>query len=130
MHRNTYLNSPGILDFDYSLRKNHNIYFAGQMTGVEGYIESCSSGYVAGINAGRRALGLEPIDFTQETVIGALAHYVSSSCISGNFQPMNANFGVVAPLGYKVKGGKKARNEEIAKRSLSKIKTIKEGNSI
>ena len=130
MHRNTYLNSPGILDFDYSLRKNPSIYFAGQMTGVEGYIESCSSGYVAGINAGRQALGLERIDFTENTVIGALAHYVSSSCISGNFQPMNANFGIVAPLNYKVKGGKKARNAEIAKRSLTSIHALKEGNNL
>ena len=126
MHRNTYLNSPEILDIDYSLRKNPNVYFAGQITGVEGYIESCSSGFVAGYNAARRALGLPKLDFTNKTVIGALAHYVSSPCVSGNFQPMNANFGIVAPLERKVKGGKKARNEEIAKRALSIIKNLKE----
>ncbi|MBE6624125.1 MAG: methylenetetrahydrofolate--tRNA-(uracil(54)-C(5))-methyltransferase (FADH(2)-oxidizing) TrmFO [Ruminococcaceae bacterium] len=126
MHRNTYLNSPGLLDYDYSLKNNGNIYFAGQMTGVEGYIESCSSGFVAGINAARRALGLEKIDFTDKTVIGALSHYVSGSTISSNFQPMNANFGIVASLDYKVKGGKKARNEEIAKRALSMIEALKE----
>jgi methylenetetrahydrofolate--tRNA-(uracil-5-)-methyltransferase len=126
MHRNTYLNSPGLLDCDYSLKSNGNIYFAGQMTGVEGYIESCSSGFVAGVNAARRALGLEKIDFTDRTVIGALSHYVSGSTISSNFQPMNANFGIVAPLDYKVKGGKKARNEEIAKRALTLIEAFKE----
>jgi methylenetetrahydrofolate--tRNA-(uracil-5-)-methyltransferase len=126
MHRNTYLKSPGLLDCDYSLKSNGNIYFAGQMTGVEGYIESCSSGFVAGVNAGRRALGLEKIDFTDRTVIGALSHYVSGSTISSNFQPMNANFGIVAPLDYKVKGGKKARNEEIAKRALTLIEAFKE----
>ena len=127
MHRNTYLNSPGLLDYDYSLKSNGNIYFAGQMTGVEGYIESCSSGFVAGVNAARRALGLDKIDFTDKTVIGALSHYVSGSTnVSSNFQPMNANFGIVAPLDYKVKGGKKARNEEIAKRALAAIEDMKE----
>ncbi len=126
MHRNTYLNSPGLLDCDYSLKNNGNIYFAGQMTGVEGYIESCSSGFVAGVNAARHALGLDKIDFTDKTVIGALSHYVSGSTFSSNFQPMNANFGIVAPLEYKVKGGKKARNEEIARRALSAIDSLKE----
>ena len=125
MHRNTYLNSPGILDAYYSLVKNQNIFFAGQMTGVEGYIESASSGFVAGINAAKAALGQEKIDFTDKTVIGALSHYVSNGNLSGNFQPMNANFGIVAPLDYKVKGGKKARNEEIAKRALKTIEDIK-----
>ena len=126
MHRNTYLNSPGLLDHDYSLKSNKKIYFSGQMTGVEGYIESCSSGFVAGVNAALQALGKEKIDFTSKTVIGALSHYVSGSIISGNFQPMNANFGIVSPLEYKVKGGKKARNEELAKRSLKVIDEIKE----
>ncbi len=125
MHRNTYLDSPKYLSCTYSLKNNPNIYFAGQMTGVEGYIESTSSGFVAGINAANRALGKEEIDFTKETVIGALAHYVNDGAYLGNFQPMNANFGIVAPLSYKVKGGKKARNEEIAKRALSVIEKIK-----
>ncbi len=126
MHRNTYINSPKYLSIHYSLRENPNIFFAGQMTGVEGYIESTSSGYVAGINASRRARGLDELDFTDETVIGALSHYVSNGAYSGNFQPMNANFGIVSPLGYKVKGGKKFRNEELAKRALNKIETMKE----
>ncbi len=125
MHRNTYLNSPGILNCHFSLVKNNNVYFAGQMTGVEGYIESASSGFVAGINATKLALGKEQIDFTEKTVIGALSHYVSRGNVSGNFQPMNANFGIVAPLDRKVKGGKKARNEEIAKRALQTIDDIK-----
>ena len=125
MHRNTYLNSPGILDCNYSLKKNSKIYFAGQMTGVEGYIESASSGFVAGLNAAMMALGKEQIDFTNKTVIGALSHYVSTGSLSGNFQPMNANFGIVAPLEYKVKGGKKFRNEEIAKRALNYIDELK-----
>ena len=125
MHRNTYLDSPKFLSCYYSLESNPKIYFAGQMTGVEGYIESTSSGYVAGINAARQALGQEQIDFTKETVIGSLAHYVNDGAYSGNFQPMNANFGIVAPLEYKVKGGKKARNAEIAKRALLVIENLK-----
>ena len=125
MHRNTFINSPKYLNFDFSLKKNANIFFAGQMTGVEGYIESTASGFVAGINAAQRALGAECVDFTKETVIGSLAHYVNDGAYSSAFQPMNANFGIVAPLGYKVKGGKKARNEEIAKRSLEVINKIK-----
>lgn len=125
MHRNTYLDSPKYLTHFYSLKDNPNIYFAGQMTGVEGYVESASSGYVAGINAARRARGLDEIDFTDKTVIGALSHFVNNGGFSGNFQPMNANFGIVAPLDYKVKGGKKARNEEIAKRALSTIELLK-----
>ncbi len=125
MHRNTYLDSPKYLSHNYSLKSNSNIYFAGQMTGVEGYIESASSGFVAGINAARRSLGLEQIDFTDKTVIGSLSHFVENGAYSGNFQPMNANFGIVAPLDYKVKGGKKARNEEIAKRALNIIEQLK-----
>ncbi len=125
MHRNTYIDSPKYLTKFYSLRSNPNVFFAGQMTGVEGYIESASSGFVAGINATRLAKGTELLDFTDETVIGALSHFVENGAFSGNFQPMNANFGIVAPLGYKVKGGKKARNEEIAKRAIEKIKSLK-----
>ena len=95
------------------------------MTGVEGYIESASSGFVAGVNASRLARGIELMDFTDKTVIGALSHFVNNGSYSGNFQPMNANFGIVAPLEYKVKGGKKARNEEIAKRALKTIELLK-----
>ncbi len=125
MHRNTYLNSPGFLNPDYSVKKEGRIYFAGQMTGVEGYVESASSGFVAGVNAAMQALGRDPIVFPKETEIGALAHYVSEGGVSSSFQPMNANFGIIAPFDKKIKGGKKARNEAYAERSLQMIKEIK-----
>ncbi len=121
MHRNTYLNSPGILTPIYSTVKHPALFFAGQMTGVEGYVESASSGFVAGVNAARLALGEPPIVFPKETEIGALAHYVSEGGVSSNFQPMNANFGIIAPLDKKVKGGKKYRNEAYSARSLEII---------
>ena len=118
MHRNTYIDSPNYLDADYSLRKNKDIFFAGQMTGVEGYVESTGSGFVAGINAVARVLGERSVIFPRETMLGAMAYYISSGAISGNFVPMNANFGIVEPLPYRVKGGKVAKYEVIAKRSL------------
>ena len=118
MHRNTYLNSPGMLSSVYSMNEHPNLFFAGQMTGVEGYIESTSSGFVAGINAARLALGEDKIVFPRETEIGALAHYVSEGGISSSFQPMNANFGIIAPFEKKIKGGKRNRNEAYAARSL------------
>jgi len=117
MHRNTFLNSPDLLDADYSLRENHNIYFAGQMTGVEGYIESAASGFVAGVNAALRAMEKPAYLFPREMMTGAMAHYVSHGDKT-TFQPMNANFGVIPPLGFKVKGGKKYRNEAMANRAL------------
>ena len=118
MHRNTYLNSPGFLTSVYSTVKNEKLFFAGQMTGVEGYVESASSGFVAGVNAALLAVGEEQITFPKETEIGALAAYVSEGGVSSSFQPMNANFGIIAPFDKKVKGGKKARNEAYAERSL------------
>ena len=120
MHRNTYLCSPKLLSPDYSLRKEPDIFFAGQMTGVEGYIESTSSGWLAGTNAARRVLGKEPLMPENICVIGSLARYVSDPNVV-NFQPMNANFGLVAPLDRKVKGGKAARNEAISQRALEYI---------
>lgn len=123
MHRNTYLRSPGLLTPRYAMKALPTVFFAGQMTGVEGYVESTSSGFVAGVNAARLAQGKEPIDFPQTTEIGALAHYISESQTS-DFQPMNANFGIIAPLPAKVKGGKVARNQAYAARSLSLIKTL------
>ena len=121
MHRNTYLNSPGFLTETYAVKSNPRLFFAGQMTGVEGYVESASSGFVAGVNAALSALGKEPLIFPRETEIGALAHYVSLGGVSSSFQPMNANFGIIAPLDKKVKGGKKYRNEAYAIRSLAII---------
>ena len=123
MHRNTYLNSPELLTNVYSMRNNPNLFFAGQMTGVEGYIESTSSGFVAGINAAIKVLGKDPIVFPRETEIGALAAYISEGGISSSFQPMNANFGIIAPFDKKVKGGKKNRNDAYAARSLEIIST-------
>lgn len=121
MHRNTYLNSPGLLSCTYEMKKREGLFFAGQMTGVEGYVESTSSGFVAGINAARRVLGLDAVIFPKTTEIGALAHYVSEGGVSSSFQPMNANFGIIAPLDNKVKGGKKARNGAYAERALTVI---------
>ena len=122
MHRNTYLNSPSLLDECYGFKGREGLFFAGQMTGVEGYVESCSSGFVAGINAAKMALGSERVIFPPETEIGALAHYVSRGGISKDFQPMNANFGIIAPFDKKIKGGKRNRNEAYAERSLEIIK--------
>ena len=121
MHRNTYLNSPEILSPDYSMRDRPNVFFAGQMTGVEGYIESAGSGLVAGINAAKRALGEDRVVFPEITMIGAMAAYVSRGGVSGRFTPMNANFGIVPPLDHRVKGGKVARYEVVAARALEAI---------
>ncbi len=123
MHRNTYLRSPGLLTPQYAMKTCPNIFFAGQMTGVEGYIESTSSGFVAGVNAARMAKGETAFDFPAITEIGALAHYVSEA-VTSNFQPMNANYGIIEPLPAKVKGGKVARNQAYATRSLSYIDTL------
>ncbi len=126
MHRNTYLDSPKYLNPDYSMKNNENVFFAGQMTGVEGYIESTGSGFVAGINAAERIRGGERVIFPKTTMIGAMAHYISFGNMSGNFVPMNANFGIVEPLGYKVKGGKMAKYEVISARALEALETYAE----
>jgi methylenetetrahydrofolate--tRNA-(uracil-5-)-methyltransferase len=123
MHRNTYLQSPGLLAADYSMLKSPNTFFAGQMTGVEGYVESAGSGLVAGINAAKRALGEEALIFPEETMLGAMAAYVSRGGV-GAFTPMNANFGIVPPLGYRVKGGKAAKNEKLAERALAMLDAL------
>ena len=125
MHRNTFLCSPDLLDADYSMRANHNIFFAGQMTGVEGYIESAASGFVAGINASLRAFGKESFIFPREMMTGAMAYYISHGDKT-TFQPMNANFGVMPALENKVKGGKRVRNEAFAIRALAKTDEIKD----
>ena len=125
MHRNTYLNSPQLLDRYYRLKSEPRISFAGQMTGVEGYVESCASGMLVGIETAHRLLGKEAVDFPQETAIGALGLYVSGGSVSGNFQPMNINFGIITPLGYRVKG-KRNKNAEISKRSLEIIDRLRE----
>ena len=124
MHRNTYLDSPRLLDRYYRLRKEPRIAFAGQMTGVEGYVESCASGFLAGVEMARRLRCLDAVDFPRETAIGALGLYVSNESV-GAFQPMNINFGIMPPLGYKVKG-KRNKNAELSARSLALIDAMRE----
>ena len=116
MHRNTYLDSPRLLDRYYRLKSDPRIAFAGQMTGVEGYVESCASGFLAGVELARRLNGQAPIDFPAETAIGALGLYVSNGSV-GDFQPMNINFGIIPPLDHRVKG-KRNKNAELSRRSL------------
>ena len=124
MHRNTFINSPQLLDRFYRVIKSPKTFFAGQITGVEGYVESASSGMSAGINVARILSGKEPVDFTSLTAIGALSHYVSEGSV-GTFQPMNVTFGIIDPLGVKIR--KKAeKNAAISKRALEKIEEIKD----
>ena len=124
MHRNTFLNSPKLLDCAYSDRREPMVAFAGQMTGVEGYVESAASGMLVGIETAARVLGLPPVDFPQETAIGSLGLYISGGSV-GDFQPMNINFGIISPLGYRVKG-KRNKNAEISRRSLEIIEKLRE----
>ncbi len=124
MHRNTFINSPKLLNKYYQVEKNKKIFFAGQITGVEGYIESASSGMVAGINMSKLVLGEEMTDFTRYTASGALAHYVSEGSV-GDFQPMNITFGIIEPLGERVRK-KREKNALISQRALEKLKEIKE----
>ena len=124
MHRNTYLDSPRLLDRYYRLRKQPRIVFAGQMTGVEGYVESCASGFLAGVELARRLKGQAPLNFPQETAIGALSLYVSNESV-GVFQPMNINFGIIPPLDHRVKG-KRNKNAELSARSLQIIDQMRE----
>ena len=123
MHRNTYLDSPRLLDRYYRLKADPRIAFAGQMTGVEGYVESCASGFLAGVELARRLNGQAPIDFPAETAIGALGLYVSNGSV-GDFQPMNINFGIIPPLDHRVKG-KRNKNAELSRRALEILEPIK-----
>ena len=122
MHRNTYLDSPRLLDRYYRVKKDPRICFAGQITGVEGYVESTASGFLAAVELAHRIQGLPPVDFPQETAMGALALYISNESVV-DFQPMNVNFGIIPPLGYKVKG-KRNKNAELSKRSLEILDSI------
>ena len=124
MHRNTYLDSPRLLDRYYRVRGQERIAFAGQITGVEGYVESTASGFLAGVELARRLTGREPLDFPRETAIGALAHYVSNESVT-DFQPMNINFGIMPSLDHKVKG-KRNKNAELSQRSLALIDGLRE----
>ena len=123
MHRNTYLHSPGFLNDCYAVASRPDLFFAGQMTGVEGYIESAGSGLVAGVNAARRARGMEPFVFPRHTMLGAMAAYVAHGG-AADFDPMNANFGIVEPLEKRVRGGKTARNEAISARALQALADV------
>ena len=120
MHRNTFINSPRLLDAAYRLRTRRNIFFAGQITGVEGYVESASSGLVAGINAARQLKGLDDLIFPATTVTGALARYVSNPA-NTNFQPMNAAFGIMDPLDERIRN-KKEKYARMAERALRVIR--------
>ena len=121
MHRNTYINSPVLLNETFNLKNNKNIFFAGQITGVEGYVESIAAGLVAGINAVNTYNNEELLAFSEETVIGALAKYIASP--NKRFQPMNANFGILPPLEKNIKD-KKERYKQMAERSLENITKI------
>ncbi|AEP86602.1 MULTISPECIES: FADH(2)-oxidizing methylenetetrahydrofolate--tRNA-(uracil(54)-C(5))-methyltransferase TrmFO [Bacillus] len=122
MHRNTFINSPSLLKPTYQFKNRSDLFFAGQMTGVEGYVESAASGLVAGINAAKLVLGEELVTFPQETTIGSMAHYITTTN-QKNFQPMNANFGLLKELPVKIKN-KKERNEQYANRAIETIQTI------
>lgn len=122
MHRNTFLNSPKLLDACYADRRDPMVAFAGQMTGVEGYVESCASGYLAAVSMAARLEGRPVPDFGTMTAIGALAHYVSDGTVA-SFQPMNVNFGIIAPLEQRVRG-KANKNLAIANRSLAHLEAM------
>ncbi len=122
MHRNTFLHSPGFLDEHYQMIARPGTYFAGQMTGVEGYVESASSGLVAGISLARQILDMPPVDFTRLTAIGALAHHVAHA--AGDFQPMNANFGLIEPYEKRIRN-KQERYGAISARALNFIEALR-----
>ena len=122
MHRNTFLDSPRLLDNTYALKSDPRIRFAGQMTGVEGYIESDASGYLAGAAAACEVLGKPLPAFPSATAIGALAAYISNGTVT-KFQPMNINFGIIDPLGYRVRG-KREKNMAVSARALEIVDSI------
>ena len=122
MHRNTFINSPRLLKPTMQLKENEKILFAGQMTGVEGYVESAASGLIAGINAARLCQGLEPVIFPKETCHGALTNYITSPESAKNFQPMNVNFGLLPSLEGKVK--KREKKSKLAERAFQSLSTL------
>lgn len=124
MHRNTFMNSPELLLPTYQAQGDERLFFAGQMTGVEGYVESAASGLLAGLNAARLAQEKAPLIFPRETAIGALAYYITHTDAK-HFQPMNVNFGIIADLPERIRD-KKERNEQLAQRALAHIEMIKQ----
>ncbi|WP_297569765.1 methylenetetrahydrofolate--tRNA-(uracil(54)-C(5))-methyltransferase (FADH(2)-oxidizing) TrmFO [uncultured Anaerovibrio sp.] len=125
MHRNTYINSPETMCPTMQFKNNHKLFFAGQMTGVEGYVESAASGLVAGINAARLCQGKDPVIFPQETAHGALCHYITTAPAK-HFQPMNVNFGIMSPIKEKIRD-KKLKKQHIAERALQVLEEFKQG---
>ena len=123
MHRNTFLESPKLLNFDFSLRTDPLLFFAGQMTGVEGYVESAASGLLAAIELIEKLEGRDPVDFTSETAIGALGHYVAEYN-GGDFQPMNITFGIMDPLQERVRS-KQERGQKLSERALERVRMRK-----
>lgn len=123
MHRNTFLESPKLLNFDFSLRSDPLLFFAGQMTGVEGYVESAASGLLSAIELIEKLEGRDPIDFTSGTAIGALGHYVAEYN-GGDFQPMNITFGIMDPLSERVRS-KQERGQRLSARALERVRTLK-----
>ncbi|MEB3101175.1 FADH(2)-oxidizing methylenetetrahydrofolate--tRNA-(uracil(54)-C(5))-methyltransferase TrmFO [Ferviditalea candida] len=128
MHRNTFINSPKLLEPTYQSKKRSNLFFAGQMTGVEGYVESAAAGLIAGFNAARLAMGESCVVFPNETAIGSMAYYITTAD-PANFQPMNANFGLFPPLETKIRN-KKLKNERIAQRALESIQNFQKNFTI
>ena len=122
MHRNTFINSPKLLRPTYQFKGRDTLFFAGQMTGVEGYVESAASGLIAGINAGRLAKGLDCLTFPAETALGSMARYITTAD-PANFQPMNANFGLFPPLDRNIRD-KKRKNEKLAERAIAAIQNF------
>lgn len=122
MHRNTFINSPNVLNCFYQCKQNGKIFFAGQITGVEGYIESASSGMVAGINMAKLVSGEKMTDFPKETATGGLCHYISDSSVK-NFQPMNVTFGIITPCDKKIRK-KREKNAYIAQRAIETFKNL------
>jgi methylenetetrahydrofolate--tRNA-(uracil-5-)-methyltransferase len=122
MHRNTFINSPKLLRPTYQFKGRDTLFFAGQMTGVEGYVESAASGLIAGINAARLAKGLDCLTFPPETALGSMAHYITTAD-PAHFQPMNANFGLFPPLDRNIRD-KKRKNEKLAERAIASIQNF------
>jgi methylenetetrahydrofolate--tRNA-(uracil-5-)-methyltransferase len=123
MHRNTFINSPKALDATYQSKERKNLFFAGQMTGVEGYVESAASGLIAGINAARMSIGQDPLIFPAESAMGSMARYITETNPK-SFQPMNVNFGLFPQLPVKIRD-KNTRNLELAHRALETIQNFK-----
>ena len=128
MHRNTFIDSPRLLNGDFSLRSNPLIFFGGQITGVEGYMESAASGLMAGINLARRLKGEETVVLPEDTMIGALSRYISDESVK-NFQPMGANFGVLPPLEEKIRD-KQERYMQLANRGMESLKEFAKNNNL